>query len=125
MSHGWGSGPTSALTEFIVGLSVTSPAGGSWKLAPQFGDLRSAEAGFMTSLGKFEASWNLRHDGYSLSYNVPRGTTGEIVLHCQSVGKFPRITIDGRPVSREANPQLEGPVILLNGVGGSHTIVVR
>jgi hypothetical protein len=125
MSHGWGSGPTSALTEFIVGLSVTSPAGGSWKLAPQFGDLRSAEAGFMTSLGKFQASWNLRHDGYSLSYNVPRGTTGEIVLHCQSVGKFPRITIDGRPVSREANPQLEGPVILVNGVGGSHTIVVR
>lgn len=29
-SHGWSSGPTSALTEFILGLSVTSPAGKTW-----------------------------------------------------------------------------------------------
>jgi Bacterial alpha-L-rhamnosidase C-terminal domain len=124
-SHGWSSGPTSALTEFIVGLSVASPAGGTWKLAPQFGDLRYAEAGFTTSLGKFQASWDLGRDGYSLSYNMPKGTAGEIVLPCLSAGQYPRITVDGRPVSSAENVQLEGAGVLLKGAGGSHTIVVK
>ena len=42
-SHGWSSGPTSALTNYVLGLSVTAPAGKNWKLAPQFGDLTSVE----------------------------------------------------------------------------------
>jgi hypothetical protein len=124
-SHGWSSGPTSALTTFIVGLSVTGPAGGAWKLSPQFGDLESAEGGFTTSIGKFQASWQLQHDGYTLSYNVPPGSTGEVVLPCLSSEMLPSITVDGRPVSRDMNPQLQGDGILLNGAGGSHTIVVR
>ncbi|KAE9380306.1 glycoside hydrolase family 78 protein [Stipitochalara longipes BDJ] len=123
-SHGWSSGPTSALTTFVLGLSVTSPAGGSWKLAPQFGDLQSAEGGFTTGLGKFQAAWTLEHNGYSLSYNVPQGTTGEIVLPCLSAGRFPSVTLDGRPVLEKSQSQLLGDSILLNGVGGSHTIVV-
>jgi len=122
-SHGWSSGPTSALTTYILGLSVTSPAGGTWKLAPQFGDLKSAEGGFTTSFGKFQASWQLQHDGYSLSYYVPEGSTGEIVLPCISSGNFPSITIDGRPAPRDL--RLRGEGVVLNGAGGSHTILVR
>ncbi len=38
-SHGWSSGPTSALTSFILGLSVTGRAGSTWKIAPQFGEM--------------------------------------------------------------------------------------
>jgi hypothetical protein len=123
-AHGWSTGPTSALTTFLLGLSVTSPAGGTWKLAPQFGDLDSAEGGFTTSLGKFQAGWKLQHGGYTLSYNVPRGTTGEIILPCLSSRKFPDVTVDGRPLLRETNSQLDGAGILLTGAGGSHTIVV-
>jgi hypothetical protein len=123
-SHGWSSGPTSALTTFILGLSVTSPAGRTWKLSPQFGDLDSAEGGFTTSIGKFQAGWQLQQDGYTLSYEVPQGTTGEIVLPCLSSGAFPDITLDGRPVPHDINAQLQGDEIVLNGAGGSHNIVV-
>jgi hypothetical protein len=88
-SHGWSSGPTSALTEFVLGLSVVSRVGASWRLAPQFGDLTSVEGGFVTSLGKFQAGWNVTDSGkgYSLWWNTPVGTTGTVVLPLIVSGK--------------------------------------
>ncbi|QDS72270.1 hypothetical protein FKW77_006365 [Venturia effusa] len=56
-SHGWSAGPTSALTNYIAGLSVTGRAGSKWTIAPQLGDLWYAEAGFTTSLGRFRVAW--------------------------------------------------------------------
>ena len=123
-SHGWSSGPTSALTTYIVGLSITSPAGATWKVAPQFGDLEHAQAGFLTSLGKYSANWQLRRRGYTLEYDVPRGTTGQIVLPCLESGIFPSITIDGHPVPKNMNPSIQGTGFVLDGQGGQHTIVV-
>ncbi|KAK3074187.1 hypothetical protein LTR53_003585 [Teratosphaeriaceae sp. CCFEE 6253] len=64
-SHGWSSGPTSALTNYVLGLEVTGPLGSTWKFAPQFGDLTSVEGGFTTGLGKFQAAWNVTDGGRS------------------------------------------------------------
>lgn len=125
-SHGWSSGPTSALTEFVLGLSVTSPAGATWNLAPQFGDLNSVQGGFTTSLGKYQASWNLEGGGYVLSYNVPEGTKGEVVLPCVSNGGVSSVTCDGQPVKPVVNwggQQQCG--VSLAAKGGSHTYIVR
>lgn len=122
-AHGWSSGPTSALTEYVVGLSVVSPLGLTWKIAPQFGDLESAEAGFVTSLGKFEASWILNSSGYVLTFSVPKGTVGNVTLPYVTASKKPSITIDG--------DQLMGGVAYVDGTatvkvtGGSHTVVVK
>ncbi|KAK5722576.1 hypothetical protein LTR15_005807 [Elasticomyces elasticus] len=66
-SHGWSSGPTSALTNYILGLEVTGPLGSTWKFAPQFGDLTSVEGGFTTGLGKFQAAWNVTNGGRAYS----------------------------------------------------------
>ncbi|KAJ9631871.1 hypothetical protein H2203_000271 [Taxawa tesnikishii (nom. ined.)] len=62
-AHGWSSGPTSALTNYVLGLSVTDRAGSKWSLKPQFGDLTSVQGGFTTILGKFEAGWNVTGGG--------------------------------------------------------------
>lgn len=125
-SHGWSSGPTSALTSFVLGLSVTGRAGSTWKLAPQFGDLTTVEGGFTTGLGKFQASWLLQQEGYTLTYSVPNGTTGELVLPCLESGRFPSISIDGHPVPRSMNPRIiGGGMVLSYAQGGSHAIVVR
>jgi hypothetical protein len=64
-SHGWSSGPTSALTNYVLGLSVTAPAGGKWRLAPQFGDLTAVEGVFVTGLGRFQAAWSRTGTIYS------------------------------------------------------------
>jgi hypothetical protein len=125
-SHGWSSGPTSALTTYIVGLSVTNPAGATWKLAPQFGDLSSAQGGFTTTLGNYQASWQLSGPGYTLEYTVPAGTSGQLVLPCLTSKIFPNITIDGHPIPSTMNPHIQGGTasFSLDAQSGSHTIAV-
>jgi len=123
-SHGWSSGPTSSLTTYVLGLSVLSPVGATWQLAPQFGDLTSAEGGFTTSLGKFQASWRLTKTGYILEYNVPRGTKGQITLPSPFTGRSPRVTIDGKLVSTSAQAEIAGTGVTLSSEGGSHQVVV-
>ena len=83
-SHGWSTGPTSALTNHILGLDITQPAGSEWTLSPQVGDLAFAAGGFTTPLGKFQASWEFiteKDIRYLLvHWNVPKDTTGTITL---------------------------------------------
>jgi hypothetical protein len=79
-SHGWSTGPTDALTSYIVGLQPTAPGGKEWSLAPQMGDLSFAEAGFTTPLGSFSAGWKKHGDTLSLSVSTPKGTRGEVIL---------------------------------------------
>ncbi|KAK0184792.1 Six-hairpin glycosidase [Armillaria mellea] len=48
-AHGWSSGPTSALTFYILGLTVMSPRGATWSVSPHVnGGLPGAEGGFET-----------------------------------------------------------------------------
>ena len=43
MAHGWAAGPTSALTEYVLGVAPTSPGGATWRFAPQPADLTFAQ----------------------------------------------------------------------------------
>jgi Bacterial alpha-L-rhamnosidase C-terminal domain len=122
-AHGWSSGPTSALTEYVVGLSVTSPLGSTWKIAPQFGDLAHAEAGFVTSLGKFQASWTRNSRGYKLSFAVPGGTSGTLSLPYVTARKKPSITINGDKLTRGV-VYANGTAIFVVDGGGSYKVVV-
>lgn len=124
-SHGWSAGPTASLTTYVLGLSILSPAGATWKVAPQFGDLKSAEGGFTTSLGKYQVSWKLVGGGYTLEYDAPHGTTGQVYLPVLTQGQFPTITIDGDRVPASMKPQIEGSAVVLNSQGGKHAIVVK
>ncbi|KAJ5996714.1 hypothetical protein N7522_008374 [Penicillium canescens] len=122
-AHGWSAGPTSALTEYIVGLTVTSRLGLTWKIAPQFGDLESAEAGFVTSLGKFQASWRKGSSGYTLSFSVPKGTVGQLTLPFVTASKKPSITIDGDRLTRGLS--YVDHTVTVKVTGGSHRVVVK
>ncbi|RAK71308.1 putative alpha-L-rhamnosidase B [Aspergillus fijiensis CBS 313.89] len=117
-AHGWSSGPTSALTNYIVGLTVTSPVGATWKLAPQFGDLKTAQAGFTTSLGQFQASWTKQSNEYSLQFTVPKGTTGSLALPYLN-SKKPTITIDGKKITKGVSYANNTATVAVAS-GGSH-----
>ncbi|KAI9714907.1 MAG: hypothetical protein M1820_000196 [Bogoriella megaspora] len=104
-AHGWSSGPTSTLTEWILGLRITGVAGSTWTMAPQFGDLTYAEGGFTTVLGKFqgrcEVQSNETYTSYSANVTTPGGTTGEIVL--PSLGETDEVVVDGEQVGETGN----------------------
>ncbi|KAA8644738.1 hypothetical protein EYZ11_002193 [Aspergillus tanneri] len=123
-AHGQSTGPTSALTNYVLGLSVTSPRGLTWRIAPQFGDLTTVQGGFTTSLGKFQAAWEKKSDQYTLLLSVPEGTRGDLALPFLKRLERPSITIDGIHISRGVNYTDDRAIIRVSG-GGSHKVEVR
>ncbi|KAF2090412.1 glycoside hydrolase family 78 protein [Saccharata proteae CBS 121410] len=119
-AHGWSSGPTSALTTYVLGLMVTGPAGQQWRLEPMFGDLVFAEGGFVTRLGRFWARWERDGEGYVLEFRVPEGTGGDVVL--PDFGGVRRVegTVDGVIMGGE----MTGGVLKVLATGGKYRIVV-
>ncbi|KAK4622225.1 hypothetical protein CLAFUW4_06912 [Fulvia fulva] len=131
-AHGWSAGPTSALTEYVLGLRVTGVVGSTWTLAPQFGDLTNVEGGFVTSLGKFQAGWNGTGNGtgtgigtgtgngtgYSLEWSTPGGTEGTVVLPKLMGGGSGSVVFDG---SRRSD-LVAGCTFKVEG--GEHILVV-
>ncbi|GIK02051.1 hypothetical protein Aspvir_006094 [Aspergillus viridinutans] len=85
-AHGWATGPTSALMFYAAGLRVVGAAGERWLFAPQPGDLRGVEAGFETSLGRFETEFKRGNGGYTkLVFVTPEGTMGDVKLEAEGV----------------------------------------
>lgn len=118
-----------ALSEYVLGLSITSPSGSTWQLAPHFGDLQNVEGGFTTSLGKFQASWTANGDGtYAVEYSVPEGTSGTMALPLSNQSQRFKITIDGKPMmgsfSQPTGTESSQPVYTAKGKGGQHRIEV-
>lgn len=58
-SHGWSTGPTSALTFYVAGINVVEARGRRWRFAPHTSGLSAAQASFETQLGTFGATWTL------------------------------------------------------------------
>jgi hypothetical protein len=56
--HGWASGPTSWLSENVLGVKVVEPGCRVIKVEPHLGDLKWAEGSFPTPLGVVK----IRHD---------------------------------------------------------------
>ena len=121
-AHGWSAGPTSALTNYILGLEVTGRVGSTWKLAPQFGDLTSVEGGFVTSLGKFQASWQVLGGGreYELEWSVPEGTVGVVTLPALPIGGVGRVAWNGKYWGH-----VKGGGMRVQCGGGKHDVVVK
>lgn len=105
-AHGWSAGPTSALTNYVAGLTITGPVGSEWSIAPQLGDLQYAEGGFTTALGRFRVAWQ-RIDaapsstanatfsdfaGYDVQIDTPVGTEGEVILPFLEEGVEPGVS---------------------------------
>lgn len=96
-AHGWSSGPTSSLTEYVVGLQVTKPGGQEWQLRPaSFEELSEAEAGFTTKLGQFSAKFTVNKGRATVEWDTPKGTRGYLALP----GQKPRWVKGGKGSSR-------------------------
>jgi len=126
-AHGWSTGPTDALTSYIVGLTLTAPGGSEWQFAPQFGDLTHAEAGFTTPLGKFSASWTLVKSGYEVAWVTPAGTVGKLILPGVSASRkrrIPNVVVDGKWKALNGAEVDEVGNLVFKGEGTRHSAKV-
>ncbi|KAJ7197058.1 Six-hairpin glycosidase [Mycena rebaudengoi] len=121
-AHGWSSGPTSALTIYVLGLSVTAPKGMAWLLNPHLSGIPQAEGGFETALGWFGASWKVTQSGgttsLTVNLDVPAGTSGVFKIPSELLGtaKGVSISVDGKA----AKISLSSEVTL---TGGKHVVL--
>jgi hypothetical protein len=122
-AHGWSTGPTHALSTQVLGLQLTGIGGVTWVLTPQFGDLTSVEGGYTTNLGKFSARWTLvSTTGYEVTFNVPEGTTGTLVLPTGL--KEPVVTLDGVLWTGGSYDAIAALVTIEGQGGGLHNVTV-
>lgn len=74
LCHGWASGPTAWLSEFVLGITPAEPGFGKVKIKPNLGDLQWAEGSYPTPHGIIHVRHELLPSGEVQStYNVPEG----------------------------------------------------
>lgn len=84
-AHGWSTGPTSALTQLVAGIQFITAAGKAWRFAPQVGDLTQVMAGFPSTLGMFEATYQaIGQTGFLYQFSAPASTIGNVSVSVPS-----------------------------------------
>ncbi len=72
--HGWASGPTSWLTEHVLGISVVDAGCKTIRIVPHLGDLKWAEGTFPTPAGVLWVRHEKQSDGsIKTVYKAPKG----------------------------------------------------
>ena len=63
LCHGWASGPTSWLSEYVLGVKVIEPGCRTLRVEPHLGDLQWAEGTFPTPYGEVQIRHEKQADG--------------------------------------------------------------
>lgn len=82
LCHGWASGPTAWLTEYVLGVGVVEPGCRRLRIDPHLGDLEWVEGTFPTPYGVVKIRHEKSADGTVKSrVEAPRGVRTELVKH--------------------------------------------
>jgi hypothetical protein len=80
LCHGWASGPTAWLSEYMLGIRPLAPGCARVQVAPQLGNLRWVEGCYPTPRGPIQVRHERRANGRVVSeVQAPRGIKCEIV----------------------------------------------
>ena len=96
LAHGWSTGPTSALTAYVLGVTPTSPGYATWRVAPQPGNLSWAEGAVPTPHGDITVKWANGTGGFRISIQAPGHARGTVVLPT-GVSRY-SVTVNGHLV---------------------------
>jgi alpha-L-rhamnosidase len=78
LAHGWSSGPTSALSKYVLGGRPIQPGYKTWLVEPQPGDLSWATGTVPTPYGPIAVGWRKNGNSFEVTISVPRGTSGTV-----------------------------------------------
>lgn len=98
LAHGWSTGPTSALSRYVLGIAPTAPGYRTWEVVPQPGSLAWAEGRAPTPRGPLTVTWDHRSGpgGFAMTVTPPPATAGTIAVPL--FGKTAVVQVNGRLV---------------------------
>lgn len=77
MAHAWSTGPTPALSEYVLGVSPAAPGFARWQVAPQPAGLTWAQGVVPTPRGPIGVRWRRgRGQAFVMTLRSPRGERG-------------------------------------------------
>ena len=119
-AHGWSTGPTSALTFYVLGIRPTTATGG-YDIAPETGDLASAQGSLKTPFGDVKLAW--QHDVATRSFTADLDAPTQAVeqVEVPTYGARTTVTVNGDAVwaaghSLAYGAHLEGDYVVLRGL---------
>ena len=106
LAHPWSSGPTSALSAYVLGVRPLEPGFLTWLVEPQLAGLRWARGVVPTPRGPLRVRW--RRDGKRLALWVraPIGTGGFVGLPVPD--STDQVVLDGRRQMTSVKPGVHG-----------------
>jgi alpha-L-rhamnosidase len=127
LAHGWASGPTSALSKYVLGVRPVEAGYKAWLVEPQPGDLGWAAGTVPTPYGPIAVSWQKVSRGLRLELWVPEGTRGTVGVPVS--GANASLSDNGRAVtgvsaSQQPNGRA-GYLYLQNLRPGAHLLQVN
>jgi alpha-L-rhamnosidase len=124
-AHAWSTGPTAALSQYVLGVVPRAPGFRSWTVAPQPGALRWAQGTVPTPHGPIAVRWR-RVGGarnFVLTVEAPRRTAGTVAIPVARDGVIARdgqvVWSHGRPARGVRARRAGGAVVLAVGRGTS------
>lgn len=109
MAHGWSTGVTPLLTNYVLGLRPLEPGFTSFLLAPchPTEDVYWARGSLITPRGLVGGSWSSKPWVYSMEVSAPAGTSCDVVVLLVN-GKN-RVSVNGQAVwTKDGGPTAEG-----------------
>ncbi len=125
-AHGWSTGPTSALTFYVLGIRPTTVTGG-YDIRPEPGDLAHAQGSLRTPLGDIKLAW--QHDLHDRSFTEQLDAPGTAVsaVEVPTFGATTRVTVNGTLVwngnrALAYGAHVENGYVVLSGAPAHATI---
>ena len=79
-AHAWSTGPTAALSEYVVGVTPVTPGFIRWSVAPQYGDLQWAQGSVPTPHGPIAVRWRRSATTFVVTESAPVATSGTVTV---------------------------------------------
>jgi hypothetical protein len=96
-AHGWATGPTSALTFHVLGISPTTVTG-RYAIRPQTGDLAFAQGSLRTPLGDVTVSWRHDADRRTFTEQVAAPARAVAEVDVPTFGAATAVSVNGHEV---------------------------
>jgi len=121
LAHGWSSGPTSALTGYLLGIQAIDRGYQTWSIAPHPGDVAWAQGQVPTGYGAISVKWAQDRSSFTMNAGVPNLTSGTITVPVADPATAV-VSVNGVTVWR--NGRVVGSVAGIHGISSARGAVV-